>query len=61
MLGFEAGEGGAEFGSGAVGADFDEGATPAGEGGDLVGGFFVEVKEGEDEAVVGGEGLKDLQ
>ena len=59
--GFEAGEGGAEFGAGAVGADFDKGATPAGEGGDLVGGFFVEVKKGEDEAVVGGEGLKDLQ
>ncbi len=47
--------------AGAVGADFDEGAAPAGEGGDLVGGFFVEVEEGEDEAVVGWEGLEDFQ
>ena len=47
--------------AGAVGADFDEGAAPASEGGDLVCGFFVEVEKSEDEAVVGGEGLEDFQ
>lgn len=51
----------AEFLAGTVGPDFDKGAAPTCEFGDLVSGFFLEMKKGENETVVRCECLKQLK